>query len=189
MILFLVRTFPVNIIHVYCIQMYNIVIGEDDAFDVKSAVMAVAAKYRSFGGALGLRASELDKIHRDSHGSEEALDKVVDMWIAQSYNIKRFSHPSWRALVKTVESPAGGNNHLLARNIASKHPGVERIYSHYPYPFYYIVCIVIRKHSMEDSVQQKARKFPRLEDNERNKDEGVTGMMSKFLKEFVLKSV
>lgn len=101
-------------------------IGEDDAYSVHSAVIELAAKFRSLGRALGLRASELDTISKNCPlDAKEALGQVVDMWISQCYNVKQFGRPSWRMLVMAVDSPAGGNNHLLARKIAADHPGIH----------------------------------------------------------------
>ena len=99
-------------------------IGEGNAHDVKLAVMSVAANCRLFGGALGLPAPTLSRIFKDNPGdSREALGQVVDTWLAQGYDTNRYGMPSWRKLVNAVASPAGGNNHLLARKIAEDHPG------------------------------------------------------------------
>ena len=86
--------------------------------------MSVAANYRLFGGALGLAAPTLDRIFKDNpHDSREALGQVIDTWLAQGYDTDRYGMPSWRKLVNAVASPAGGNNHLLAKKIAEDHPG------------------------------------------------------------------
>ena len=86
--------------------------------------MSVAANSRLFGGALGLLSSTLDRIHKDNpHDSREALGQVIDTWLAQQYDTKRLGAPSWRKLVGAVASPAGGNDHLLAKKIAEDHPG------------------------------------------------------------------
>jgi hypothetical protein len=84
----------------------------------------VAARFYPLGGALGLSASTLNKIRNDSpHDSEIALVQVINTWLAQQFNTERFGAPSWRKLVCAVASPAGGNNHLLAKEIAEDHPG------------------------------------------------------------------
>ena len=84
----------------------------------------MAAKFRSLGGALGLRPCTLDKIRKDNpYDSGEALDQVIDTWLAQQYDTDRFGVPSWRRLVSAVASPAGGCNCLLAEKIAENHPG------------------------------------------------------------------
>ena len=43
-------------------------------------------------------------------------------WLQGSYNVQKFGPPTWRMLVKAVDSPAGGNDHNLAKKIASNHP-------------------------------------------------------------------
>ena len=84
----------------------------------------MAARFRSFGCALGLTADTLDKIRADNpHDSLNAMEKVIDTWLAQQYNTKRFGVPCWRKLVSMMALPAGGNNHLLASEIAKFHPG------------------------------------------------------------------
>jgi hypothetical protein len=102
-------------------------IGEEDAFDVKCAIEKVAARFYPVGGALGLPASTLDKIRNENpHDSEIALVQVTNTWLAQ-----RFEAPSWRKLVCAVASPAGGNNYLLAKEIAVEHPGKLLLSYHY----------------------------------------------------------
>ena len=86
--------------------------------------MKLAAKFRSLGCALGLLASTLDKIQADNpHDTGKALEQVINTWLAQQYTTERFGEPSWRRLVIAVDSPAGGNNHRLAKKIAEDHPG------------------------------------------------------------------
>ena len=86
--------------------------------------MSVAANSRLFGSALGLAAPTLDRILKDNQrDSREALGQVIDTWLAQGYDTDRYGMPSWRKLVNAVASPAGGNNHLLAKKIAEDHPG------------------------------------------------------------------
>ena len=105
------------------------ILGEDDAFEIKSEICGLAARFYQFGGALGLRASELDKIHENFHrDADRAIGRVIDTWLAQRYTVERFGRPSWRALVKAVDSPAGGNNYLLAKKITTDHPGIDRSY-------------------------------------------------------------
>ena len=95
-------------------------------FDVKSAVGDVAARYYSFGEALGLSPAKLDQISQDYRNySEQALSQVINVWLKQCYNVERFGLPSWRMLVEAVDSHAGGGNHALAKKIAFAHPGSE----------------------------------------------------------------
>ena len=105
------------------INMYFMGLGESDAFDVKSAVMDVAARYYFFGGALGLSPTKLAQIREDNRNSEQALSQVINVWLKQCFNVERFGLPSWRMLVVAVDSRAGGGNHALAKKIAYAHPG------------------------------------------------------------------
>ena len=94
----------------------------------------MAARFYFLGSALGLPASTLDKIRNDNpHDSELALLQVINTWLAQQFNTERFGAPSWRKLVCAVASPAGGNNHLLANEIADDHPGKWLLNYHYYY--------------------------------------------------------
>ena len=48
------------------------------------------------------------------------------MWLKKQYNYHKYGPPSWRALVKAVANPAGGNNPAKAMKIAENHPGKDR---------------------------------------------------------------
>ena len=98
--------------------------GPDNEKDVMETIIKVAAKYDSVGMMLGLPSNELDAITRVCLGDpKRALSQVVTTWLKQSYNVGKFGFPSWRALVKAINSPAGGYNHALAKRIASSHQG------------------------------------------------------------------
>ena len=86
--------------------------------------MCLAAKYDNIGITLGLPSGELEVIRRGSLGDlKQALGQVINTWLKQSYNHNRFGLPSWRSLVKAIDSHAGGSNHALAKKIASRHKG------------------------------------------------------------------
>ena len=71
---------------------------------------------------LHLPARELDAIWKGfSQNIDQAFIEVLLVWLRQCYNIERFGFPTWQGLVKAVDSPAGGNNHELAKFIASNH--------------------------------------------------------------------
>lgn len=85
--------------------------------------MSLHAQCFSLGRALRLKADDLDTIRRDSsHDANQALNDILLLWLRQKYNVQRFGLPTWRMLVEAVDSPAGGNNHALAKKIASKYP-------------------------------------------------------------------
>ena len=55
-----------------------------------------------------------------------AID-VLLLWLLQKYKVEKFGPPTWRMLVEAVDKKTGGNNHELAKEIASNHPtGVSR---------------------------------------------------------------
>ena len=99
--------------------------GLEDKQAVREELVTLAAKYESVGITLGLSSSELEVIGHDCvHDAKRALGRVIQTWLEQSYNVDRFDLPSWRSLVKVVDSHTGGDNHALAKKIASKHKGI-----------------------------------------------------------------
>ena len=96
----------------------------DNEQAVREEVMRLAARYDGIGITLGLPSDELEVIRRGCLGDPKlALGQVINTWLKQSYNHDRFGLPSWRSLVKAIDSHAGGSNHALAKKIASKHKG------------------------------------------------------------------
>ena len=51
------------------------------------------------------------------------MGEVISTWLRQSYDFDTFGLPSWRKVVEAVDSRAGGNNYVLAREIASRYQG------------------------------------------------------------------
>ena len=98
----------------------------DDLVDVMGEVMDVAAKWRSLGLALRLKAADLDTISSKNHTDPtECLNDMLLAWLQQHYDFKRFGPPSWRMLCQAISNPAGGNNPALARKIAEHHQALE----------------------------------------------------------------
>ena len=90
---------------------------DKDLRAVMDEVYALTAKYYELGRELGVPAYELETL-RTKYGAnnlEQALNEVVLKWL------RGRSHRTWRALVEAVVSPAGGNNHPLAKEIAHRH--------------------------------------------------------------------
>ena len=52
----------------------------------------------------------------------QAFTAVLTKWLRHSYNVKKYGPPTWRRLVEAVDSPAGGNDHALAKKIAEHYP-------------------------------------------------------------------
>ena len=117
----------------WCTIMHNSVLilcinaDREDLPDVIEEVMAIQSRYYSLGRSLRLDTKDLKAI-RDAYpsdhdsSSEEALEDVLLLWLDRKYNVSRFGPPSWRMLVVAVDMKSGGNNHELAKEIASKHP-------------------------------------------------------------------
>ena len=98
-----------------------ICIGEDNFNDVYQKVANISSRYYEFGIALGLPLTELNNIKEESK-TPRALSSVLQAWLKLNYNAGIHGPPTWRKLVEAVDSPAGGNNHALAKAIASEHP-------------------------------------------------------------------
>ena len=99
--------------------------GLEDEQTVREELVSLAAKYEDVGITLGLSSSKLKVIGHDCvRDAKRALGRVIQTWLEQSYNVDRFGLPSWRSLVKAVDSHTGGDNHVLAKKIASKYKGI-----------------------------------------------------------------
>ena len=99
--------------------------GPEDEQSIRDELMSLAARYDGIGITLGLSPGELEVIRRNCVGDAKgALGQVIRTWLRQSYNVGMFGPPSWRSLVKMVDSPAGGESPMLAKRIASKHKGI-----------------------------------------------------------------
>ena len=98
----------------------------DDLVDVVEEVIDVAAKWKSLGVALRLKAADLDTISSKDHTDPtECLSDMLLAWLQQRYDSKRFGQPSWRMLCQAISKPAGGNYPALGRRIAQRHQGME----------------------------------------------------------------
>ena len=86
-------------------------------------VESIKILYFELGRSLKLKNDDLKDI-REKYptDAETALNDVLLLWLRQKYNVDRFGHPSWRMLVIAVDKKTGGNNHELAKEIASNHP-------------------------------------------------------------------
>jgi hypothetical protein len=99
------------------------VTDESDWNNIVKEVIKLNASYYSFGGALGLLPTELNAIKSTCcQNLKQALNDVILAWLHQGYDTERYGPPTWRRLVEAVDDPAGGDNHALAKTIASSHP-------------------------------------------------------------------
>ena len=106
--------------------------GEDDLLDVKEAVLPIKSAYFALGQYLRLHPEDLDSIkvaYPSESDAEQALSDTLKLWLQQKYTMARHGRPTWRKLVEAVDRKAGGNNHELAKKIASQHPTKGRAVS------------------------------------------------------------
>lgn len=89
-------------------------------------VATLRSRYFQFGIALGLAADDLEATKEEySHNVEQALNRVILLWLRQKYDVQKHGLPSWRKLVKVISSSSGGQNPALAKTIAFRHQGVS----------------------------------------------------------------
>ena len=93
--------------------------------DVMEEILSIKCAYFPLGECLRLASNDLMTIRKsypEESVAEKALKEVILLWLNQKYKIDRFGPPTWRMLVEAMDKKTGGNNHELAKEIASKHP-------------------------------------------------------------------
>ena len=81
------------------------------------------SSYYQFGIELGLPLREMDAVQKAFRQDiPQTFTEVLKIFLEHRYNIQKYGPPTWRKLVEAVDSPAGGNNHVLAKKIAEHHP-------------------------------------------------------------------
>ena len=97
-------------------------LAEDDFHEIYLELTTIKANYFQLGIVLGLPPGELQAIQQTcSQNVAQALTQALLTWLRQLYNVEKHGAPTWQRLVEAVGSPAGGNNHALAMDIASRH--------------------------------------------------------------------
>ena len=91
--------------------------------DVKSEVHSVASRCRFFGEALHLKTAFLRNLNGKS--PDESLSCILEEFLKKNYDSDTYGAPSWKLIVAAVGKEAGGNNRLLAEEIAKKHPASQ----------------------------------------------------------------
>ena len=104
-------------IRLFTIILFHIHTEEDDFREVFRCTVDLKIYYYELGIELGLPPQELQ-----NKTVGNPLADVLLAWLSQRYDTERYGVPTWRRLVEAVDNPAGGNNHELAKTIASKHP-------------------------------------------------------------------
>lgn len=96
--------------------------AEADLDTVFREVATIQISYSQIGRELGLPAYEIDIIKEENKCVDQRFTSVLHLWLKEGYDVKKHGHPTWRKLVKVVDSPTGGKNHSLAKTIAAQHP-------------------------------------------------------------------
>ena len=85
-------------------------------------VLSIQSLFYQLGRSLKLKSVDLDHAQCINSDTERALQAVLLLWLNQKYNVERFGPPTWQMLVRAVDMKSGGNDHELAKEIASRHP-------------------------------------------------------------------
>ena len=104
----------------------NNYVGEDDLSNVLKAVLPIKSGYFSLGQCLQLQIADLESIRKanpNKSDADQALSDILKLWLQKKYDVETYGPPTWRMLVQAVDQEAGGNNHQLAKKIASDHSG------------------------------------------------------------------
>ena len=96
---------------------------EDDFREVYREVVSIKSNYYQFGIELGLPLREMNTVQKAfQQDIPQAFIEVLQIFLKHRYNVEKYGPPTWRKLVEAVDSPAGGNDHSLAKKIAKVHP-------------------------------------------------------------------
>ena len=68
-----------------------------------------------------MKIADLRKIRDNNPSESDGLEDVLLLWLNRQYDVKKHGPPTWRMLVEAVDKKDGGNNHDLAKEIASNH--------------------------------------------------------------------
>ena len=100
---------------------------EDNFREVYREVVSIQSNYYQFGIELGLPLREMDAVQKAFRQDiPQACIEVLKVFLKHRYDVEKYGPPTWRKLVEAVDSPAGGNNHSLAKKLAEHHPVNER---------------------------------------------------------------
>ena len=97
-------------------------LDEDDVTDVHEEVLTLKSLYFPLGQCLRLASDDLKAVREAYPNTDQALREVLLLWLHQTYKVDKYGPPTWRQLVQAVDKKTGGDNHELAKQIASSHP-------------------------------------------------------------------
>ena len=99
-----------------------LILDKGDLSEIIEEILPIGSKYYSLGRSLNLKIVELRKIRDKNPSESDALEDVLLLWLNQDYDVKKHGPPTWKLLVEAVNKKSGGDNHELAKQIASNHP-------------------------------------------------------------------
>ena len=88
-------------------------------------MLTVKAVCFPLGECLRLQTHDLKAVREaypDESMADQALKDVLLLWLNKKYRVDKYGPPTWRMLVEAVDKKTGGNDHELAKEIASNHP-------------------------------------------------------------------
>ena len=108
------------------LHKFHSLTDEEHIHDVLQEVVHIQAKYFQFGVQLGVPGQKLNAIRTTfNHDIFQAFYEVLLVWLRHTYSVEKYGLPTWQKLVEAVDNPAGGDNHALAKSIASHHPAIS----------------------------------------------------------------
>ena len=102
---------------------------EDDLPKIFEEIHSIKSRFYDLGRSLNLRIQDLRKIRNENPSESDALEDVLLLWLEKKYNVERQGPPTWRMLVEAVDQETGGNDHELAKRIASKHQTGRKLHA------------------------------------------------------------
>ena len=103
------------------------IIDKGDLSKIIAELLTIQSRYYYLGQSLKLRIADLQEICDKNPSESDGLKDVLILWLNQQYDVKKCGPPTWRMLVEAVNNVGGGNNHELAKKIASNHPAGNKI--------------------------------------------------------------
>ena len=97
-----------------------IILLDDDHAKVSDELRPLAAQYKTFGTALGIRAPDMKRIgmdHINFPDSEAKLNEVILLCLQKDYKVEKYGLPTWKKFVTTTAK----FNNALAKRIAARH--------------------------------------------------------------------
>ena len=97
-------------------------LDKGDLSEIIEEILPIESKFYNLGRSLNLEIADLRRIRGEHSIESDALEDVLLLWLNREYDVKKYGAPTWRMLVEAVYRKSGGDDHELAKQIASNHP-------------------------------------------------------------------